>query len=264
MRTADRRRPGGRGGSGRAALRAPLRRPHASAGPTAGDGWRVVAGDFVEADEGTGVVHLAPAFGEVDRQAGRDNGLPTLNPVGPDGRFTADVPWLSGQACGTPTARSTTGWRRPASCSAATRTPTPTRTAGGAAPRSSTGASPAGTCGPPTARPTWWRRTRPSAGIPSTSATAGWGSGWPTTWTGPCHVTGTGGRRCPSGGAPRATSVAWGRWPSCLSWPDATSPASTPTGRLSTRSPSPARLRAGPCGGHRVRAVRTECGGWSR
>jgi isoleucyl-tRNA synthetase len=67
-------------------------------GPTAGDGWRVVPGAFVEADEGTGVVHLAPAFGEVDRQAGRENGLPTLNPVGPDGRFTAEVPWLSGQS----------------------------------------------------------------------------------------------------------------------------------------------------------------------
>jgi isoleucyl-tRNA synthetase len=66
-------------------------------GSAAGDGWRVVPGAFVEADEGTGVVHLAPAFGEVDRQAGRENGLPTLNPVGPDGRFTADVPWLSGQ-----------------------------------------------------------------------------------------------------------------------------------------------------------------------
>ncbi len=61
-------------------------------------GWRVVAGDFVEADEGTGIVHLAPAFGEVDRQAGREGGLPTLNPVGPDGRFTDDVPWLAGQA----------------------------------------------------------------------------------------------------------------------------------------------------------------------
>ncbi len=61
-------------------------------------GWRVVAGDFVEADEGTGIVHLAPAFGEVDRQAGREAGLPTLNPVGPDGRFTDAVPWLAGQA----------------------------------------------------------------------------------------------------------------------------------------------------------------------
>jgi isoleucyl-tRNA synthetase len=61
-------------------------------------GWRVVAGDFVEADEGTGIVHLAPAFGEVDRQAGREAGLPTLNPVGPDGRFTDAVSWLAGQA----------------------------------------------------------------------------------------------------------------------------------------------------------------------
>jgi isoleucyl-tRNA synthetase len=59
-----------------------------------GDGWRVVAGEFVEADEGTGIVHLAPAFGEVDRQVGRQEGLPTLNPVGPDGTFTAQVPWL--------------------------------------------------------------------------------------------------------------------------------------------------------------------------
>ncbi len=67
-------------------------------GPFDGDGWRVVAGPFVEADEGTGIVHLAPAFGEVDRQAGRLNGLPTLNPVGPDGRFTAAVPWLADQS----------------------------------------------------------------------------------------------------------------------------------------------------------------------
>ncbi len=67
-------------------------------GVAADEGWRVVPGPFVEADEGTGIVHLAPAFGEVDRQAGRENGLPTLNPVGPDGRFTADVAWLAGQS----------------------------------------------------------------------------------------------------------------------------------------------------------------------
>ncbi len=62
------------------------------------EGWRVVAGAFVEADEGTGVVHLAPAFGEIDRQVGRAAGLPTLNPVGPDGRFTPAVPWLEGRS----------------------------------------------------------------------------------------------------------------------------------------------------------------------
>ncbi len=60
-------------------------------------GWRVVPGSFVEADEGTGIVHLAPAFGEVDREVGRAEGLPTLNPVGPDGRFTEAVGWLAGR-----------------------------------------------------------------------------------------------------------------------------------------------------------------------
>ena len=56
----------------------------------------VVAADYVTTDEGTGLVHLAPAFGEIDRQVGRANGLATLNPVGPDGRFTPEVPWLEG------------------------------------------------------------------------------------------------------------------------------------------------------------------------
>ncbi len=67
-------------------------------GPAGRHGWRVVDGEFVEADEGTGIVHLAPAFGEVDRQVGRQNDLPTLNPVGPDGRFTRAVRWLEGQS----------------------------------------------------------------------------------------------------------------------------------------------------------------------
>jgi isoleucyl-tRNA synthetase len=42
-------------------------------------------------------VHLAPAFGEIDRQIGRENGLPSLNPVGPDGRFDAEISWLAGR-----------------------------------------------------------------------------------------------------------------------------------------------------------------------
>ncbi|MGH9087488.1 MAG: class I tRNA ligase family protein, partial [Acidimicrobiales bacterium] len=60
-------------------------------------GWRVVLADFVTTDEGTGLVHLAPAFGEIDRQVGRAAGLPTLNPVGPDGRFTTTAGWLAGR-----------------------------------------------------------------------------------------------------------------------------------------------------------------------
>ena len=74
------------------------RRPFDDVAPAPGaDGWRVVPGDFVTTEEGTGIVHLAPAFGEVDRQAGREHGLATLNPVGPDGRFTDAVAWLAGR-----------------------------------------------------------------------------------------------------------------------------------------------------------------------
>src|ERR1700728_264896 len=75
------------------------RRPFDLVDPDPGvDGWRVVGADFVTTDEGTGLVHLAPAFGEIDRQVGRENGLPTLNPVGPDGRFTQAAGWLAGRA----------------------------------------------------------------------------------------------------------------------------------------------------------------------
>jgi isoleucyl-tRNA synthetase len=65
--------------------------------PDGADGWRVVPASYVTTDEGTGLVHLAPAFGEIDRQIGRENGLPSLNPVGPDGTFTDAVGWLAGR-----------------------------------------------------------------------------------------------------------------------------------------------------------------------
>jgi isoleucyl-tRNA synthetase len=49
---------------------------------------RVVLADYVSTEEGSGIVHLAPAFGEEDASIGRAEGLPVLNPVGPDGTFT--------------------------------------------------------------------------------------------------------------------------------------------------------------------------------
>ncbi len=52
---------------------------------------RVVDADFVTVHDGTGIVHLAPAFGEDDMLAARRHGLDAPNPVGPDGRFTAAV-----------------------------------------------------------------------------------------------------------------------------------------------------------------------------
>jgi isoleucyl-tRNA synthetase len=55
--------------------------------------WRyVVTGDFVTTTDGSGVVHLAPAFGADDMAVGRAEGLPVVNPVGPDARFTTG-PW---------------------------------------------------------------------------------------------------------------------------------------------------------------------------
>ncbi len=61
------------------------------------DACYVVLADYVTTEEGTGLVHQAPAFGEIDRQVAREHGLPTVNPVGPDGKFTAEIAWLEGQ-----------------------------------------------------------------------------------------------------------------------------------------------------------------------
>jgi isoleucyl-tRNA synthetase len=60
-------------------------------------GQRVVPGHFVSTDEGTGIVHLAPAFGADDMDVAHAEGLPVLNPVGPDGTFGADVPPWQGR-----------------------------------------------------------------------------------------------------------------------------------------------------------------------
>jgi isoleucyl-tRNA synthetase len=51
------------------------------------DAFRVVAADFVTTEDGSGVVHLAPAFGEVDREVGEREELPALNPVDAAARF---------------------------------------------------------------------------------------------------------------------------------------------------------------------------------
>ncbi|MDP9318772.1 MAG: isoleucine--tRNA ligase, partial [Actinomycetota bacterium] len=55
---------------------------------------RVVDAAFVTTHDGTGIVHIAPAFGEDDMATARHHGLDAPNPVGPDGRFTDAVgPW---------------------------------------------------------------------------------------------------------------------------------------------------------------------------
>ncbi len=49
------------------------------------NGWKVYAGDFVTTDEGTGVVHIAPAFGEDDMNLGKEKNLPFIQHVSMDG-----------------------------------------------------------------------------------------------------------------------------------------------------------------------------------
>ncbi len=64
-----------------------------------GEGAReiIVTTDFVSADDGTGVVHLAPAFGADDYQAGQQYDLAFLQPVNARGEFPADLPLVGGQ-----------------------------------------------------------------------------------------------------------------------------------------------------------------------
>ncbi|HUY63175.1 MAG TPA: isoleucine--tRNA ligase [Acidimicrobiales bacterium] len=51
----------------------------------------VLGGEFVATDEGTGIVHMAPGFGEEDYQACADAGIAVVCPVDDQGRFTAEV-----------------------------------------------------------------------------------------------------------------------------------------------------------------------------
>jgi len=64
--------------------------------PVEGKSHTVINADFVTLEEGTGVVHIAPAFGEDDYGVCREKGLGFSQPVNSEGRFTNDVPLLEG------------------------------------------------------------------------------------------------------------------------------------------------------------------------
>ena len=58
------------------------------------NGFKVVADNYVTTEDGTGVVHIATAFGEDDNRVGKANGLPFRQYVDTQGNFTAEVkPW---------------------------------------------------------------------------------------------------------------------------------------------------------------------------
>jgi isoleucyl-tRNA synthetase len=54
----------------------------------------IIGGDYVTTTDGTGIVHIAPAFGEDDMRVGLENDLPVVNAVDLEGKFVAEVtPW---------------------------------------------------------------------------------------------------------------------------------------------------------------------------
>ncbi|MFZ9274270.1 MAG: isoleucine--tRNA ligase [Ilumatobacteraceae bacterium] len=58
--------------------------------------FRILSGDFVTTADGTGVVHMAPGFGEDDQRVCRDNGIDLVVPVDSRGQFTSEVPDYEG------------------------------------------------------------------------------------------------------------------------------------------------------------------------
>ncbi|CAN5145561.1 isoleucine--tRNA ligase [soil metagenome] len=57
----------------------------------------VVLGDYVTTEDGTGLVHQSPAFGEDDMAVCKAYGLPIVNPIKGDGHFFDDVPLVGGE-----------------------------------------------------------------------------------------------------------------------------------------------------------------------
>ncbi len=59
--------------------------------PESGDNFKVVMGDFVSTEDGTGIVHIAPSFGADDMRVGKQNGVGALTLVDKRGKFLPEV-----------------------------------------------------------------------------------------------------------------------------------------------------------------------------
>jgi isoleucyl-tRNA synthetase len=64
--------------------------------PTDGDAFRVIIGDFVTTEDGTGIVHIAPSFGADDMRVAKQNGIGSLTLVNRQGRFVDEVTDFAG------------------------------------------------------------------------------------------------------------------------------------------------------------------------
>jgi isoleucyl-tRNA synthetase len=73
--------------------------PFRYAEPEGGPSWQVVAADFVSLASGSGLVHLAPAFGEDDFRVCEEKGMGFLQLLKPDGTFPEEVTDFAGRFC---------------------------------------------------------------------------------------------------------------------------------------------------------------------
>jgi isoleucyl-tRNA synthetase len=65
--------------------------------PDDGDAFRVLLGDFVTTDEGTGIVHIAPSFGADDFKVAKENGIGSLTMVNKLGKFVEEMGEFAGR-----------------------------------------------------------------------------------------------------------------------------------------------------------------------
>ncbi|MDD4988982.1 MAG: class I tRNA ligase family protein, partial [Candidatus Pacebacteria bacterium] len=60
--------------------------------------WKIYGAEFVTTTDGTGVVHIAPGYGEDDMNLSKKENIPFIHHVGSDGKFTADVTDFAGHS----------------------------------------------------------------------------------------------------------------------------------------------------------------------
>ena len=65
--------------------------------PDNGDAFKVILGDFVSTEDGTGIVHIAPSFGADDFRVAQKNGIGSLTLVNKEGRFDENVTDFAGE-----------------------------------------------------------------------------------------------------------------------------------------------------------------------
>ena len=70
--------------------------PYFAEHKAAGRAFKVIASDHVTTEDGTGLVHMAPGYGEDDFRACREEGIPVVDPVDAEGRFVPPVTDFAG------------------------------------------------------------------------------------------------------------------------------------------------------------------------